>query len=206
MTAPESHFALKPGNVDHAHAAAIPLAVLTAWQGLMEAVIVQQGQRVLVHAAAGGVGHLALQIAKWRGAYVIGTASARNFEYVRSLGADEVIDYSVRPFEEVVEPVDIVFDTYGGDNIPRSFSVVKSGGSLVTIAGSPDQNEAAARGIHAKSFLVRVEESQLAQIADLMASGHLKVTVDHVFPLAEAGKAHALSAGGHVRGKIVLQV
>lgn len=205
-TAPQTHLALKPQNVTHLQAGAIPLAVLTAWQGLFEAITLREGQRVLVHAAAGGVGHLAVQLAKWAGTYVIGTASARNFDYVRSLGADEVVDYTARPFEEVVEPVDVVFDAVGGEIIARSFKVVKPGGSFVTIAGSPDQEQAAAHNITATSFLVRPVEEHLDKIAELMAAGHIKTTADHIFPLADAAKAHALSESGHTRGKIVLEV
>lgn len=206
ITAPQWQLALKPDNVDHLQAAAVPLAVLTAWQGLFEAITLRGGERVLVHAAAGGVGHLAVQLAKWAGAYVIGTASARNFEYVRSLGADEVIDYNVAPFEEVVAPVDVVFDAVGGEIISRSFKVVKSGGSFVTIAGKPDEAEAATYNINAHSFLVRPVEEHLTKIAELMASGHVKTVVEHIFPLADAAKAHELSETSHARGKIVLQV
>ncbi len=205
ITAPETQLALKPNNVDHVEAAAIPLAALTAWQGLFEFGSLKPGQRILVHAAAGGVGHLGVQLAKWKGAYVIGTASAHNFEYVRGLGAAEVVDYNAAPFEDVVEPVDMVLDCVGGEIIARSFKVVKEGGSLITIAGTPDANEAAARHIHAEGFLVRPDEEHLNQIAALMEAGHLKCTVDHVFPLTEVQKAHTLSESRHVRGKIVLQ-
>jgi NADPH:quinone reductase-like Zn-dependent oxidoreductase len=206
ITAPEAHLELKPNNVDHVEAAAIPLAALTAWQGLFEVSSLQRGQRILIHAAAGGVGHLAIQLAKWKGAYIIGTASARNFDYVRSLGADEIVDYTATRFEDAVEPVDMVLDCVGGEIIARSFSVVKEGGTLITIAGRPDEKEAAARHIHADSFLVRPVEEHLTQIAKLMTTRDLKCTVDHVFPLTEVQKAHTLSEEGHVRGKIVLKI
>jgi NADPH:quinone reductase-like Zn-dependent oxidoreductase len=206
ISAPETQLALKPKNVSHVEAAAIPLAALTAWQGLFECGSLEKGQHILIHAAAGGVGHLAVQLAKWKGAHIIGTASAHNFDYLRALGVDELVDYNAAPFEDVVQPVDMVFDCVGGDIIPRSFKVVKEGGSFVTIAGKPDENEAAARKIRAGNFLVRPVEEHLAQIAALMAEGHLKPTVEQIFPLTEVGNAHTLSAEGHVRGKIVLQL
>ncbi|MBX3084005.1 MAG: NADP-dependent oxidoreductase [Anaerolineae bacterium] len=207
VAAPEHDLALKPQNVDFLQAAAIPLAALTAWQGFFEEGDLQSGQSVFIQAGAGGVGHLAVQIAKAKGAYVISTASTANVEFVRSLGADEVIDYRTTRVEEAVTPVDFALDTVGAATLAQSLRLVKAGGQLVSIAGQPDMDEAQRRGIKASRFLVHTNESQLAQIAALMAAGKLKTTVTQVFPLAETAQAHQAGETRDLRrGKIVLQV
>jgi NADPH:quinone reductase-like Zn-dependent oxidoreductase len=202
----ESEVAFKPKSLDHVQAAAIPLAALTAWQSLIEAAELAAGQRVLIHAAAGGVGSFAVQLAKWRGAHVIGTASAANHDYLRSLGADEVIDYRETPFEQVVKEVDVVFDTIAGDTQERSWQVLKKGGILVSILQPPAADRAAAEGVRQAFVFVQPNAEQLTQLAQLVDSGGLKPNVTRVLPLAEARQAQQQSQTGHTRGKIVLQV
>ncbi|MGW7439338.1 NADP-dependent oxidoreductase [Streptomyces sp. NPDC054849] len=205
VTAPARHFARKPASLDHVQAAALPLAALTAWQALVDTAGVSAGQRVLVHAAAGGVGHLAVQIAKARGAYVIGTASAGKHELLRGLGADEVIDYRTTDFEDAVSDVDVVLDAIGGDHGQRSLKVLKPGGHLVTLPG-PDGIPADTRGVQAAWVLVEPDLKGLEEIATLVEQGLLKPLVDTVLPLEHAAKAHELGEQGRTTGKIVLTV
>ncbi|MFD5884390.1 NADP-dependent oxidoreductase [Streptomyces sp. NPDC060334] len=205
VTAPARHFARKPASLDHVEAAALPLAALTAWQALVDTAGVSAGQRVLVHAAAGGVGHLAVQIAKARGAYVIGTASAAKHALLRDLGADEVIDYRTADFEDVVSDIDVVIDTMGGDHGRRSLKVLKPGGHLVTLPG-PDGLPADAEGVHATWLLVEPDLKGLEGIAALVEQGLLKPLVDTVLPLEQAAKAHEIGERGRTTGKIVLTV
>lgn len=202
----ESEIALKPPSLDHLQAAALPLAGLTAWQSLFEAGGLSSGQRVLIHAAAGGVGTYAVQLAKWKGAHVIGTASARNHDFLRRLGADEIIDYQATRFEEVAPAVDMVFDTVGGDTQERSWKVLKRGGILVSIMGPPPPELATKHGVRQAFVFVKPNALQLAEIAKVVESGKLKSVVETVLPLAEARRAQELSRGGHTRGKIVLKV
>lgn len=197
----ESDLARKPSGLTVEEAGAVPLVALTAWQALVGRGGVSAGQRVLIHAAAGGVGHVAVQIAKARGAYVIGTASAAKHDFVRSLGADEVIDYRHQDFTEI-EPVDVVFDLIGGEYAERSAKVLKPGGVLVSIIpGNPgfDVDRAADLGIRFELF-----GSVSASGADLEALPQLKVQLDHVVPLAEAAKAHELVESKRTTGKVVL--
>ena len=193
--------ARKPAGVDHVHAAATPISALTAWQGLVERSDLAAGQRVLIHGAAGGVGTFAVQIAHWRGARVIGTASAANLDFVRSLGADEVIDYRAERFEDVARDVDVVFDTVGGETLERSWGVLKSGGRMVTVAASGEQTTD--QRVRAAYFIVEPSRTQLAEIARLIDGGALRPIVGAVFPLAEARQAYQYKP---VRGKIVLRV
>jgi NADPH:quinone reductase-like Zn-dependent oxidoreductase len=202
----ESEVALKPKSIDHIHAAAIPLAALTAWQSLLDAAGLGAGQTVLIHAAAGGVGSFAVQLAKWKGAHVIGTASKHNQDFVRNLGADQTIDYQTTRFEDVAHDVDVVFDTIGGDTQERSWKVLKKGGILVSIIGPPSAEEAAAHGVRQASVFVQPSATQLTELANLVDSGKLKPVVETVLPLSEARRAHELSQTGHMRGKIVLRV
>jgi NADPH:quinone reductase-like Zn-dependent oxidoreductase len=206
IVAKEAEVARKPKSLDHIQAAAVPLACLTAWQALFDAASLQRGQRVLIHAAAGGVGTFAVQLAKWKGAYVIGTASRRNHELLRHLGADELIDYQATPFEDAVGDVDVVLDTMAGEVQRRSWKVLKRGGILVSILGPPSAEEAAAHGVRGKPVFVRPNAGQLAEIAALVDAGTLTVVVETILPLAEARRAQELSQAGHVRGKIVLRV
>jgi NADPH:quinone reductase-like Zn-dependent oxidoreductase len=191
----------KPSSVDHFASAITPLSALTAWQGLFERARLRAGERVLIHGAAGAVGMFAVQLARWRGASVIGTASAHNVAFVRGLGADEVIDYRAVRFEEIAREMDVVFDTVGGDTLERSWGVLKPGGRLVTIAASvertsdPREREA--------FFIVRPDREQLNEIARLLDAGQLRPVVDRVFPLAEARQAFEHKPA---RGKAVLSV
>jgi NADPH:quinone reductase-like Zn-dependent oxidoreductase len=201
-----SEISAKPKSLDHIHSAAIPLAALTAWQALFDAAELRAGQKVLIHAAAGGVGHFAAQFAKWRGAFVAGTASSRNHEFLRELGVDQPIDYTSVRFEDVACDFDIVLDTQAGETRARSWGVLKKGGILVTILGQPSQADAQAHGVRAAGIFVQPNPSQLNEIAALVDAGKVKPNIDAAFPLAEAAKAHELGQTNHVRGKIVLQV
>ncbi|MFJ6781431.1 NADP-dependent oxidoreductase [Streptomyces yangpuensis] len=205
VVAPARHFARKPGSLDHVQAAALPLAALTAWQALVDTAGVTAGQRVLVHAAAGGVGHLAVQIAKARGAYVIGTASAAKHDVLRGLGADELIDYRSVDFAEAVSDVDVVLDALGGDTAERSLKVLRPGGHLVSLPG-PDDVPADTDGVNASWVLVDPDLKGLEAIADLADKGLLKPLVETVLPLAEAARAHEIGEQGRTTGKIVLTV
>jgi NADPH:quinone reductase-like Zn-dependent oxidoreductase len=202
----ESELAFKPRSLDHVHAAGVPLAALTAWQALFDAARLESGQTVLVHAAAGGVGSFAVQLANWIGARVIGTASARNREFVLGLGADEVVDYRSTPFEQAVRDVDVVFDTLGGDVQRRSWQVLKPGGVLVSILEVPSEAEAQTHKARGAYVFVRPNALQLAEIASLIDTGTLFSPVETVLPLTEVRAAHELSQSGHARGKIVLTV
>jgi NADPH:quinone reductase-like Zn-dependent oxidoreductase len=201
-----SEVAFKPKTVDHVHAAAVPLAGITAWHCLFEAAQLTAGQRVLIHAAAGGVGIYAVQLARWKGAYVIGTASARNRDFLLELGADEVIDYQTTQFEEAVEPVDVVFDTIGGDVQERSWQVVKPGGILVSVISPPSEEKAAAHQCRSAYVFIQPRADWLTQIAQLIDEGQVKAIVETVLPLDQVAEAHKLSQSGHTRGKIVFQV
>ncbi|MDB6068013.1 MAG: Alcohol dehydrogenase zinc-binding domain protein [Pedosphaera sp.] len=202
-----SQVAKKPASLDHVQAASLPVASMTAWQALFDAAELMAGQKVLIHAAAGGVGGFAVQFAKWKGAHVIGTASTRNLDFVRQLGADEVIDYRTTKFEEVVRDIDVVLDTVGGDTQKRSWGVLKPGGILVSIVQPPSNENASGRGV--RGVFLRSNHNrgdQLARIADLVVSGVVKTYVETVLPLKEVRKALDLSQSGRTRGKIVLMV
>ena len=202
----ESEVALKPHSIDHIHAAALPLAGLTAWQSLFDAGGLAAGQRVLIHAAAGGVGSLAVQLAKWKGAWVIGTASERNHDFLRQLGVDQPVDYETVRFEEAVQPVDVVFDTMGGEVQARSWKVLKRGGILVSIVSPPSAESAVANGVRQALVFTQPNAAQLAEIAKLVAAEKLKAIVETVLPLSDATRGQELSERGHTRGKIVLRV
>jgi NADPH:quinone reductase-like Zn-dependent oxidoreductase len=206
VVVPTHCLAPKPRNVSHAEAASVPLAALTAWQGLLEHGQLGKGQRVLIHGATGGVGNFAVQIARLHGAHVIGTVSSGSVEIARTMGLDQVIDYTRTPFEKAVREVDLVFDTAGGKRLERSSAVVRPGGRLVSVATEPSQEQAAERGITAIFFVVEPNGRQLAQITKLVEEGAVKPLIDEVFPLAEARQAFARSLGPHAPGKIVLQV
>jgi NADPH:quinone reductase-like Zn-dependent oxidoreductase/predicted SnoaL-like aldol condensation-catalyzing enzyme len=210
VTAPARSFVFKPTTIDHVHAAALPLAGLTAYQALVDTAELQSGQRVLVHAAAGGVGHLAVQIAKARSAYVIGTASAAKHDFVRSLGADEVIDYRTVDIDDAVSDIDVVLDPVSIDSAARarSVAVLRVGGTLVSILPVPIAADElagiAARGVRFESMLVEADFGGMSAIADLVESGALRPHVHATFPLAEAAEAHALGQTGPIAGKLVL--
>ncbi|MFI6166779.1 NADP-dependent oxidoreductase [Nocardia sp. NPDC051052] len=194
--------ALKPASLDHIHAAALPVAASTAWQALAA---LGAGQRILVHAAAGGVGHLAVQIAKHRGAYVIGTARTTNHEYLRELGIDEVIDYTAVDFADTVGDIDVVLDLVGGDYGSRSLRVLRPNGRYLDMQG-PDAEPDPRVETDPRYERCYVEPSgvSLREITTMVDRGHLRVTIDQVLPLADLAKAHQLSESGRVRGKIVL--
>ncbi|MFI9843485.1 NADP-dependent oxidoreductase [Nonomuraea sp. NPDC051941] len=210
VTAPSRHFVRKPAAVDHVQAAGIPLAGLTAYQALVDVAGLKGGQRVLVHAAAGGVGHLAVQIAKARGAYVIGTASAAKHEFLRGLGADELVDYRSEDFAEVVRDVDVVLETIGGDYGPRSLRTLRKGGTIVSLVLrelDPDlHRQAAELGIRSEAMLVEPDHAAMRALAALVEAGRLRAEIAAALPLAEAAKAHELGETNRVTGKIVLTV
>lgn len=198
--------AMKPKSLDFTQAAAVPMTSLTAWQGIFDQGHLQPGQRILIHAAAGGVGSFAVQFAKWKGAYVIGTASGANVDFVKNLGADEVIDYKAQKFEDVVKDVDVVLDLIGGEVEKASIKVLKPGGILVTAVGLQHRDELEAKGIRGKEYYAQSKPEDLNRIAALIDEGAVKPVIAKVLPLEKAAEAQTESAGGHVRGKIVLQV
>ena len=202
----DSHAALKPKSMGFIEAAAIPTAGLTAWQMLFDMAGLKSGQIVLIHGAAGGVGNFALQFAKWKGAYTIGTASGGNMQFLKSLGADEVVDYKALKFEDVVHDVDVVIDTIGGDTFDRSWGVLKPGGFLVTTVADVQEGAAEAHGVHARRISHQANGGELAQIAKIIDENFVKPVVTMVLPLIEARKAQELSESQHTRGKIVLRV
>lgn len=202
----ETEAAPKPPNVSHVDAASVPLVTLTAWQALFDTAKLEKGQTVLIHAGAGGVGSAAIQLAKWTGARVIATASKENHAFLKELGADETIDYRTEKFEDRANNVDVVLDPVGGETQRRSFAVLKNGGTLVSLVGPPSDALAKQHGVRATSILVHPSSAQLARIADLIAAGTFKPVATHVFPLADAAKAHEQSETRHTRGKIVLEV
>ncbi|MFC5721099.1 NADP-dependent oxidoreductase [Streptomyces gamaensis] len=208
VTAPTRHFAPKPRGLDHTRAAALPLAALTAWQALVDTAGVREGQRVLIHAAAGGVGHLAVQIAKARGAYVIGTASAAKHDFLRGLGADELIDYRERDFADAVRDVDVVLEAIGGDYPRRSLRTLRPGGFLAALLTLDPEVQTAAReqGVRAARVVVEPDLAGLKAIGELVESGRLHTEIAAVLPLEDAAKAHELGESGRTQGKIVLTV
>ena len=202
----ESEVALKPKSLHHIRAAALPLAGLTAWQALFDAGQLESGQHVLIHGGSGGVGHIAMQLAKWKGAHVLATASTKNQELLRELGADEPIDYTKQKFEDVARDVDLVLDLIGGETQERSWSLLKEGGVLLSLVQPPSVEKAKALGVRAAFVAGHPSGAQLAELAKLIDSGQLKPLIDRILPLSEARRAHELSQFGHIRGKIVLRV
>ncbi|MGW0944975.1 NADP-dependent oxidoreductase [Streptomyces sp. NPDC002623] len=199
----------KPTAIDHVQAGALPLVSLTAWQALVETAELRAGQRVLIHAAAGGVGHVAVQIAKARGAYVIGTASAGKHDFLREIGVDEAIDYRETDFTEAVKDVDVVLDTVGGDIPVRSLRVLRPGGIVVSILPGARQElfeEAERLGVRATWILVDADRAGMRAIAELVEAGELRATIAGTFPLADAAEAHRLGDTGRTTGKLVLVV
>lgn len=199
--------ALKPQSLDFFQAAAIPHAGLTAWRSLFDAGGLTAGQTVLIHAAAGGVGSLAVQLAKNRGAYVIGTASTANQGFIKELGVDEAVDYTAGPFEEQIKGVDVVFDTIGGETQNRSYRVLKPGGILVSVVQQPSAEAAAAHGVRvAFAGAYPPVAPVLNEITALVDAGRLRPVIATILPLHEVHLGHELISTGHTRGKIVLQV
>ena len=195
----------KPSKLTFEEAASVPMGFLTAWGGLIDTANIQAGQRVLIHGAAGGTGAYAVQLAKWKGAYVIGTASEKNLDFARSLGADEMIDYNATRFETVLSDLDVVLDTVGADLAERSFQVIRPGGVFVTVAGRLAEGAGKDQNIRAVGA-GRASTEHLKEASELIEAGKLTPIVGPVFPLAEASKAQALSETRHGRGRILLQI
>ena len=198
--------AKKPPGLTHEQAAALPVAGLTAWQALFDKGGLESGQTVVIAGAAGGVGHLAVQFAKRAGARVIGTGSSRNRDFVLGLGADEYVDYTSQDVAAEVTGADVAFDCVGGDTTMTLLPTLREGGVLVVIAAAPPVEAAQARGVRAELHITSPNPKQLARIAELVASGAVRLEINEVLPLSEASRAHELSESGHVRGKIVLRV
>ena len=209
VAAPAAHLALKPANISHEEAAAATLAALTAWQAFNTHIKIQPGNRVLIHAASGGVGHFAVQIAKHLGAYVIGTSSAINKDFVLSLGADEHFDYKSKPFEGAISDIDIVLDTIGGDNIDRSLEVIKTGGTIISIPSGLNKEvtaKASAKGINGYFILVSSNGDDMKQLAGLLEKGIVKSHVGQIYPFEQLPAAHSAIESGRTVGKIVITV
>ena len=205
-TTPAALAARKPTDVTFVEAAAIPVAGLTAWQALLDVGGLESGQTALVAGAAGGVGHFAVQFAKLAGARVIGTGSGRNRDFVSALGADDYVDYTRQDVAEAVNDVDLAFDTVGGETTGSLVGAIREGGMLVTIAGAPPEEAAGARGIRAERLVMSPSADQMAQIAQLISDGDVRVEIAEAIPFSDVRRAHALSEGGHVRGKLVLSL
>jgi NADPH:quinone reductase-like Zn-dependent oxidoreductase len=197
---------LKPRSIDHLNAAAVPLSGLTAWQGLFKHGKLQKDQKVLIHAASGGVGSFAVQFAKWKGAYVIGTGAAENLAFIKQLGADEAIDYQNERFEERVKDLDLVFDLIGGDTQKRSIQVLKEGGRLITTVRPEFVAEAKEKHIQMEGFMAQSYPEDLEQIAGLIDDGMVSPVVSSILNLEDAKKAEMLNHKGNTRGKIVIKV
>jgi len=207
VVAPVSHVAEKPLLITIPEAAASTLAALTAWQVLVKEAKVQPGEKVLIHAAAGGVGHFAVQIAKFLDAYVYGTGSETNHDFVKELGADEYIDYTLHRFEDMVNDADVVFDTVGGDNPLRSIHCLKEGGRLVAIAGGITEDLkriAAEKNIKAWPYLVQSNGDDMEEISEHLEAGTIRAHVSKIFPFNKMADAHAQIETGKTRGKIVV--
>lgn len=208
-TAIDAHLLARiPDNISFEEAACVPLAGLTAWQCLFDFGDVKQGDRVLIHAGAGGVGTFAIQFAKNAGAYVATTAGTHNMEFLKSLGADEIIDYTTQDFETILRDYDLVLDTLGGIPLEKSFSTVKEGGKLASIVAEPDKEKSAAKNIKSGLVWLKPNGEQLKKIAEQLSKNDLKVIIGHRFPLTEEGikDAHALSESHHAKGKIVIDI
>ena len=204
--APARALALKPPSLSFEEAATIPVGATTAWQGLFDHGNLQPGQRVLILGGAGGVGVFAVQFARWKGARVIATTSTRNVDFVSSLGAEMVIDYTRTRVEDEVHDVDLVLDTVGSAALAGIFPTLKRGGTLVSIAGRPDEAQAREAGVRLANFSAQVTSELLTTFAQMIEAGQIKAVVGATFPLGEAGKAQELSQSGHGRGRIVLRI
>ncbi|MFF7946430.1 NADP-dependent oxidoreductase [Streptomyces griseorubiginosus] len=209
VSAPALHLARKPASLSHVEASALPVVGLTAWQGLVDIGGVKEGDRVLVHGGGGGVGHVAIQIAKALGAHVITTASGSKRKFVEGFGPDEVIDYTAVDFTKAVRDVDVVLDTIGGDTVERSLDVLRPGGHLVTAVAEEDLELIAryeAAGMRFSGIAVEPDPVALRGLVDLVDQGRLRVHVQETFPFERVADAHRLLEGGHLQGKLVLTV
>ncbi len=198
--------AIRPKSLHAADAAVVPLAGMTAWQALFTHGGLRPSQRVLIHAASGGVGTFAVQLAKWAGAYVIGTCGPEHLEAVRRLGADEVVDYTKQPFEDVIKPVDLVLHSIGQDQVAASLKVLKTGGILVSISADPMELEAANQDKFAMRFMMQPNSNELSRLAELIDNGTIHPVIDAIVPMAEAMDAMATLQRGHTYGKIGVRV
>lgn len=203
---PANYTALKPKALSFDEAATIPVGAVTAWQGLFDHGHLQKDQRVLILGGSGGVGLFAVQFACWKGAEVISTTSTRNVDFVRSLGAETVVDYSKVRVEDEIHDIDLVLDTVGGEALASVLPTLKRGGTLITVAGQPDKEKASQAGIHTGNFAAQISSELLTTIAQLISEGQIKTIVGETFPLHEAAQAQELSQKGHGRGRIVLHV
>jgi NADPH:quinone reductase-like Zn-dependent oxidoreductase len=222
VSVPASQVAIKPASIDHVHAAAAPMSLLTAWQFMIEQghdvqnplqpnlhePVPLGGKRVVVNGAGGGVGHFAVQLAKWKGAYVIAVASGKHEAFLRALGADEFIDYTKTNAEDIVRDVDLVVDSIGGPTTSRFLRTLKRGGALFPVfgLGATGAEEAEKLGVTMSTTQVRSSGAQLAETAKLLDNGTVRVAIDSTFPLADAQKAHERAAQGNTQGKLVLTV
>jgi NADPH:quinone reductase-like Zn-dependent oxidoreductase len=206
VLAKATDLAAKPATLDYVHAAAVPLAALTAWQGLFDHGGLRSGQRVLIHGAAGGVGHFAVQFAHAKGATVFATAAGKDLDFVRSLGADTVIDYKAQRFEEVARDIDLVLDLIAGETQQRSWSVVKPSGIIVSSLQKPDEAEARRRQARGTNYVAKPSGAQLVEIGRLIDAGQVRPVVSATLPLAEAARAQARLEREHLRGKVVLTI
>jgi NADPH:quinone reductase-like Zn-dependent oxidoreductase len=222
VTVPASEVGIKPAGIDHVHAAAAPMSLLTAWQFMIEQghdvqnplqpnqhqPVPLEGKKVLINGAGGGVGHFALQLAKWKGAYVIAVASGKHEAFLRDLGADEFIDYTRTNVADVVREVDLVVDTIGGPTTSRFLRSIKRGGALFPVFGLGASGHEVAKelGVLMSTTQVRSSGAQLSEIAELLDNGTIRVAIDSIFPLSDARKAHERAAQGNIQGKIVLTI
>lgn len=204
--ASESKVAKKPTSIDMVKAASLPLVGASAIQGIEEHIQIKEGQKLLIHGGAGGIGSLAIQIAKLHGAYVATTVNGKDVDFVKSLGADEVIDYKTQNFTQILKDFDAVFDTAGGDTTTKSYAVLKKGGILVSMAGQPDLELVKQRGVTALSQMTQASTQQLQRIAELVNSGKLVPQVDKVFPLSESKEAFEYFEKENPKGKVVVTV
>jgi alcohol dehydrogenase len=198
--------ARKPTNMDHVEAAALPLTGVSAWQGLVEHMGLSRGKKILIHGGAGGIGTIAIQLAKYLGAYVAATVSAKDMLYVRELGADEAIDYKKLSFEDLFHNYDAVFDTVGGETYEKSFRVLKKGGIIVSMLEQPDPELMERYGVNAIGQFTQVNSERLSRVAELADKRIIKVHIDKIFPLDQAREALAFQQTGHPRGKLVLKM
>jgi alcohol dehydrogenase len=201
-----TNIAAKPHTTDFIQTAALPLTAVSAYQALAETLHLQAGQKILIHGGAGGIGSVAIQLAKHLGAYVAATAAADDIGFVKEMGADEAIDYTSQKFEELLQDYDAVFDTVGGETAIKSYAVLKTGGQLVSMAAAPDEALAAEHGITASAQQTRVTTERLQKVAELVDQGVLKPAVDRVFPLEQTAEALEYMRRGHHRGKVVIKV
>lgn len=209
VAVPEEQLSHIPQNMSVRDAASVTMTSQTAWQALVHNAHIKKGDRVLIHAASGGVGHIAVQIAKYFGAYVIATSSAKNKNFVLSLGADEHIDYHHQNFEEVVSGIDIVLDTIGGSYIERSLQVIKHGGTLISIPTEPDKNvkeEARLKDVKCYFILVKSNGKDQREIVKLVEKGMIKPHIDAVFSFCKMDEAHSQIESGHTVGKLLVEV